>query len=255
MSMTCTVRDVYAMIDNFAPFASAMVGDNVGLLVGKMDRPVDTILTALDATPQVVQEARKLGAQVLVTHHPIMFSPRNRLDEDEPDAALISDMIRAGVSMIAAHTNLDIAHGGVNDVLAERVGWPVAEVQEFLRIGAWAPPQTLGDLQLAVSQALHTQVIRYGSEDARISRFAICSGSGGSEVKNAHEAGADVLLTGEIKHNQALEAMALGLNVLAAGHRATEVCAADLLSKHLQSSLDEVGLKVRVFVSQIDPFA
>lgn len=255
MSMTCTVRDVYAMIDSFAPFASAMMGDNVGLLVGKKDRPVDTILTALDATPQVVQEASKLGAQLLITHHPIMFSPRNCLDEEDPDAALISDMIRAGVSMIAAHTNLDIAHGGVNDVLAERIGWPVVEVQEFLRIGGWETPQTLEDLQLAVSQALHTQVIRYGKEDAKISRFAICSGSGGSEVKNARDAGADVLLTGEIKHGQALDAMARGLNVLAAGHRATEVCAADLLSKHLQSSLDEVELKVRVFVSQIDPFA
>lgn len=251
----CCVGDVYRIIDRFAPFETAVPGDNVGLLMGEMNRPVSNILTALDVTPAVVEEAKRLGAQLVVTHHPLMFSPIQRLDEAEPEAALLCEMVRCGLSMIAAHTNLDLAVGGVNDALAEQLGWPVASVDGFLRIGAWDSPQMLEDLRRSVSESLGAQVIRYGSPTERASRFAICSGSGGSEIAHASEFGAQVLLTGEIKHNQALEAMARGMTVLAAGHQATEICAADLLAKHLQDALNRVESKVRVFVSETDPFA
>lgn len=252
--MSCTVRDVYRAIDALAPFDTAMEGDNVGLLAGHMDAEVDTILTALDATPGVVSEAKRLGAQLLVTHHPLLLSPRRDLNEEDPEAALLCGIVRAGLSMIAAHTNLDLAEGGVNDVLAERVGWPVHWVEGFLRAGKWAEPQRLGALQEAVAAALNTQVIRFGAEDLPVTRFAICSGTGGSEVAHASQMGAQVLLTGEIKHGMALEAMARGVAVLEAGHRATEICAADLLARHLQARLNKVELKVRVFVSETNPF-
>lgn len=252
--MGYTVGDIYNVIDAFAPFETAQPWDNVGLLVGRMDSPVDTILTALDATVEVIREARDLGAQLLVTHHPVMFSPIRRLDEAEPEAALLGEMIRAGLSMIAAHTNLDIADGGVNDTLAEQVQWRVTAREGFLCMGALDVPTQLERLRLEVSQALGAQVTSYGAPDRRMARFAICCGAGGSEVAGAAVLGADVLLTGEIKHDQALEAMARGLCVLAAGHRATEICAADLLAKHLHSVTNAVKSKVRIFVSQINPF-
>lgn len=249
------VRDLYALLDAFAPFDTALDFDNVGLLVGAMDRPVDTVLTALDATPGTVREAQAFGAQLLITHHPVLFEPLRRLDEAEPEAALLSGMIRAGVSMIAAHTNLDLAQGGVNDALAAQVGWPVSAADEILRMGTFDAPRTLLSLQESVAQALGAQVIRYGGMDRVVSSFAICSGGGNSEVARAAKLGAEVFLTGEIKHDMALEAVARGMAVLAAGHRATEICAADVMAKHLQSAANAVQLRVRVFVSKSDPFA
>lgn len=255
MTRQAKVCDIYEIIDAFAPFDTALEMDNVGLLVGAMDRPVDTVLTALDATPGVVREAQALGAQLLLTHHPVLFQPLRCLDEAEPEAALLSDMIRAGISMIAAHTNLDIAQGGVNDTLAAQVGWPVSSTDEIIRMGTFEAPRTLLSLQEGAAEALGTQVLRYGGVNRAVSRFAICSGSGSSEVAHAAKMGAEVFLTGEVKHDMALDAMARGMAVLAAGHRATEICAADVMAKHLQLAANAVKLRVRVFVSKIDPFS
>lgn len=253
--MSCTVLDVYRWIDALAPFESAEPYDNVGLLVGSMDRPVSAILTALDATPGVVREAKMLGAQLVVTHHPLLFAPIQRLDESDPQAKLLCSLVRAGLSMIAAHTNLDRAQGGVSDALAARIGWPVTQISDFLRLGRFDRPHTLDSLQAAVQATLGAPVIRYGQGSRDITRFAVCSGAGGSEVAHAAALDAQLLLTGEIKHSAALEALARGMAVLAAGHRATEICAADLLARHLQSSADAVEYKVRVCVSEVDPFA
>lgn len=253
--MRCTVRDIYAIIDRFAPFDTAEAWDSVGLLVGGMDRPVEAVLTALDATPAVVAEAGRLGAQLLVTHHPVLFSPLRRLDEANPEAALLCDMVRSGLSMIAAHTNLDRADGGVNDALAGRLGWPVFAREGFLLLGQWERPRELAEVQSEIARALNTQAIRYGNGGLALKTFALCSGAGGSEVARAAEFGAQVLVTGEIKHHEALEAMQRGIAVLACGHRATEICAADLLCSHLQSETNKVELKVRVSQSQVDPFA
>lgn len=255
MSQGCTVGDVYDIVDRFAPFESAMEWDNVGLLVGRKTHPVDTVLTALDVTLDVVREAAKMGAQLIVAHHPLMFSPIKRLDESNAEAAVLCEMIRGGIAMIAAHTNLDIAAGGVGDALAAQVGWAVSEGTGVLRFGQWSEDRRLEDIQAGVADALNAQVIRYGPADRRLARFAICAGAGGSEAREAWEAGAQVLLTGEIKHNEALEAVANGMSILAAGHRPTEICAAELLRKHLQLSLDAVKLRVRVFASKADPFA
>lgn len=249
-----TVQDIYRILDAFAPFSTALEFDNVGLLLGRMDRPVRTVLTALDATPSVLEEAKRLDAQLLVTHHPLLFSPVQRLDEDDPEARLVAEMIRADLSMIAAHTNLDMAQGGVNDALVRQLGWQVLLSDAFLRFGEWPAPRTLAEVQRQVADALGWPAMRYGASGRAVSRFAVCSGSGGSEVARAAGIGADVLVTGEIKHSQVLEALALGMAVLEAGHRATEKCAADLLARHLQSAVDRVELRVRVFPSEVDPF-
>ena len=253
--MGWTVRNVYEIIDGFAPFDTAVEGDNVGLLVGRMEQPVQVILTALDATPGAVLEARSLGAQLLVTHHPVLFTPRARLDESEPEAALLCDIVRANLSLIAAHTNLDAAPGGVNDTLLALVGWHGAEPDGLLRKGAFTPPRTVGELEAQVQGALGTSVVRYGNAGRVVSRFAVCSGSGNGEIAHAAQTGAEVFLTGEIKHGNALEAMARGMAVLAAGHRATEICAAELLAKRLQLAADALQLNIRVFQSKYNPFA
>lgn len=253
--MSFLVRDAYEAIDAFAPFDTADAWDNVGLLLGRMDRPVDTILTALDATQGLAREAREVGAQLLVTHHPLLLTPFRRLAEDTPEAALLCEMVRAGLSMIAAHTNLDRADGGVNDALVEKLGFSADAAEGFLRAGTLPGPTRLFALIRHIEERLGTKAVLFGPHDLHVTRFAVCSGSGGSELEAAAGHGAEVFITGEIKHHEALEAAARGMAVIAAGHRATEICAADVLAKHLQSAADRVQSNIRVIVSRVDPFA
>ncbi len=253
--MECKVSDVYRVLDEIAPFATQMDFDNAGLLLGHPENRVDCILTALDATSGVVEEAKRAGAQLIVTHHPVFFRPVKRLVETEPEARNVCEMIRAGISLIAAHTNFDIAEGGVNDALAAQLGWRVERHGELLRFGSFEAPVTLETLAAQAAATLGGPVIPYGGAQRPISRWAICSGAGGSEVAEAAREGADVLLTGEIRHHEALEAMERGVCVLEAGHFFTEFCAARQLQRHLQQRLHALQYNVKVLASEVHPFA
>ena len=253
--MECKVSDVYRVLDEIAPFATQMDFDNAGLLLGHPENRVDCILTALDATSGVVEEAKRAGAQLIVTHHPVFFRPVKRLVETEPEARNVCEMIRAGISLIAVHTNFDIAEGGVNDALAAQLGWRVERHGELLRFGSFEAPVTLETLAAQAAAALGGPVVPYGGAQRPISRWAICSGAGGSEVAEAAREGTDVLLTGEIRHHEALEAMERGVCVLEAGHFFTEFCAARQLQRHLQQRLHALQYNVKVLASEVHPFA
>ena len=147
----------------FAPFETQLDFDNAGLLLGSPDRPVTRIVTALEVCEGVVREAVAAGAQLLVTHHPVFFQPVKRLVETEPEARNVCALIRAGISLIAAHTNFDMAEGGVNDALAAQLGWQVQRRESLLRFGCFEGPRTLESLQMQASDALGWPVIRYGA--------------------------------------------------------------------------------------------
>lgn len=115
--MNLKVGDFYDAIDTFAPFASAESWDNVGILVGNRQQPVNRVLLALDLTGAVLEEAKRLKADLVITHHPILFQPVKQIDSHN----LLGKTLAAGVAVISAHTNLDLAQGGVNDALAERL--------------------------------------------------------------------------------------------------------------------------------------
>ena len=116
-----TVHEIYEMIDRIAPFSSQEEWDNSGLLVGSPADPVTGVLFALDVTDPVVREARSLGASLIVTHHPVMFTPRQNITDEDREGRLISFLIRNGISLISAHTNLDRAAGGklMEELLAD----------------------------------------------------------------------------------------------------------------------------------------
>lgn len=113
-----TVTHIYDAIDRLAPFWLTMDFDNTGILIGDRNREVSCALLALDCTPAVVEQARQLGAQLIITHHPVIFHPLKRVNED----AVVYLLIRSDIAVISAHTNLDIAQGGVNDALASAIG-------------------------------------------------------------------------------------------------------------------------------------
>ena len=217
-----TVRQVYDFINEFAPFETQVAYDNSGLLVGHPDQAVTGVHFALDVTDKVIDEALENGANLIVTHHPMMFSPIKRLVETDYQARLLCRLIRGGISLISAHTNLDQAAGGINDVLAARIGLTYITGEGFVRVGTLPASMTAAELAQHISKTLGDTVRVMGNPLAMVERVGMCSGSGADEWPAAAALGAQAFLTGEAKHHIALEAAAAGVVILEAGHHATE---------------------------------
>lgn len=224
--------------------------DNVGLLAGSRMSEVSTVLCALDLNSRVIDEAVEAGAQLIVTHHPILFRGRKNLCEDDPEGALLAKLVRAKLALIAMHTNFDSAREGVNDALACRLGIRnVQTLESGMRIGDIGPME-LAELAAHIENTLGGVVRRYGEAGRRVRRVAVMGGSGGSYAHIALEAGADVFVTGETGYHNALDMYDRGLCVLEAGHAATELPAIGLLAEKLRG----LGLGLDVYVSAVETF-
>lgn len=236
-----SVRDILSLLDTIAPLETAEEWDNVGLLAGNPDVEVKKVLCALDLSPAVIEHAREVSAQLIVTHHPILFRGRKNLCEDDPEGALLCALIRCGIALIAMHTNFDAAHPGVNDALANALG--LKDVQGLpcgMCVGNLDDARTLRSFGKFTENALHDAVRVYGDEQKQIRRVAVMGGSGADYVQYALEMGADAFVTGEIGYHKALDAAALGLCVLEAGHAATEKPAISMLCGALQKAINAV---------------
>lgn len=241
-----TVQDIYNFINDRAPFETQLPFDNSGLLVGRPDAEVTGIHVALDVTSRVIDEAIEHGANLIVTHHPLMFSPVKRLVETDFEARLLCRMIRAGISLISAHTNLDQAPGGINDVLAAAIGLTNVTGEGFVRVGDLPAAMSSADLAAHISRCLGDTVRVMGDPGASITRVGMCSGSGADEWPGAALMGAQAFLTGEANHHIALAAADAGMVLLEAGHHATEAPGIFALADALQILPDVVQCKVRV---------
>ena len=252
--MSVTVGDVYRAIDAFAPFALAEEWDNAGILAGSEDSEVRRILCALDLNPKVIEEAQRLGANLIVTHHPIMFRGRRNLREDDAEGRTLCALVRSGIALIAAHTNFDNAVPGVNDALAAKLGLTDVEALDHgMRVGT-PKERTLGAFCERASEMLGAPIRRYGEPEREIRRVAVLGGAGGDFAELARAAGADVYLTGEIAHHKAWDAYLSGVGILEAGHAATELPAVEMLAEGLQKAANGVQWKVRIYVSQVELF-
>ena len=245
--MTLTVKAVYDWIDGFAPFQTAEAYDNVGLLAGRFDMPVTRILTALDCTLQVVEEARQLGAELILTHHPLMFHARKNLREDDPEGQILCQLIRNHMALISAHTNLDRAPGGINDTLGHLFSLESMQGEGFLRCGKLPSAMRAGELRDMASRLLKAPVRLFGSQDMRIETLAVGGGAYDEGFEEAAALGAQAYLTGEVRHHNALAAVAQGMVLLEGGHFATEAPGLYAFGGCLQKGLD--GLQYSVAVS------
>lgn len=249
------VADILGIMDGIAPRELAEGWDNPGLLIGRADAEVNAALLCVDATEQVISEARELGAELIIAHHPLMFRAIKQVRDDDPEGHVICEMIRGGLNMIAAHTNLDMAQGGVNDALAAALGLKdVSAPEPLIRLGCVREAE-FGELAECFADALGARVLTYGGVKTRVSRVALCSGAGGSEIDAAARCGAQVFLTGEMKHSDIIRARQLGLCVICVGHFETERVVLSPLANGLQTRLNELQYKVKVYVSEADPFA
>ncbi|HWQ06356.1 MAG TPA: Nif3-like dinuclear metal center hexameric protein [Feifaniaceae bacterium] len=236
------LSDFTAVMERLAPADLALEFDNPGLLIEPDHGEIKRVLVALDCTKAVAEEAAELGADLVLTHHPLFFLPVQQLWYSAPETAAACVLVRHGIGLFSAHTNLDAAQGGVNDTLCERMG--VLDTIPFDegvgRVGTLKEPITLSEFASRAEQLLQTSVRIAGNPNAAVKRIAVMGGSGGSSIRPAADERADVLLTGEIKHSDAIDAVTLGLNVIVAGHYETECVVLEPLIRRLQNECFDV---------------
>ncbi len=246
-----TVHDIAQYIDSIAPGYMAESWDNVGLLCGDAWQTVHKILVALDPFENVCAEAIKMGADLIVTHHPLIFVAPKSVTEDTSVGRSIRMLCRNNISTINAHTNFDCAPGGVNDVLARTLGLseisvvnPVGKDAQGLPYGllrsGTISPTPLPDFLAQVKNALGTPVLRYVDGGKPVCKVAVGGGACASELMDAFDAGCDTFVTSDIKYNQFWDAQDLGINLIDAGHFYTENPAAKVLAEKLQEKFPEI---------------
>jgi len=235
------LKQIYDIIDKMAPFDTQMSFDNAGLLIGSMECDVTKIGVVLDVTPDVVQEAVSRGIDCIVSHHPIIFSALKSIGT----GCAVYQAIHQGIAVISAHTNLDAANGGVNDALADLLSLQKVEPLGFYgestppmgRIGYLSDELDVEDFVKLVEERLHTRV-RFTRGDSKINRVAVCGGAGGDLLYPAIDAGADALVTAEIKHHMFLQAQSQHFILIDAGHFETEVPVVKKLCQFLTNELN-----------------
>ena len=253
--MCVTVHDIYSIIQEIAPFETAEAFDNVGLLLGKGNQSVSRILIALDVTMDVMEEAKELGAELIISHHPLLFRARKNLVENDPEALILCEMIRNHISLISAHTNLDQTQWSGSACCAELLGLKnMRKEGSFLFLGDLEHPMTAEALCALISAHLSVEARFYGTADKLITTLAVAGGAYDEGWLAAMEAGAQALLTGEVRHHNALSASMSNFVLYDGGHYATEVPLVSKLANYLQNRLNAVKYNVRVFPSQRTPF-
>ena len=231
------MKDLMRAMELIAPVSSAEEWDNPGLLVGDEEAEVRGIVLCVDATPAVADFAEKMGANVMISHHPLMFGGVKQLTEGSYEGKLLRRLIRKDLMLYAAHTNLDKAPGGVEDCLAEALGVECEWSGEpFLRCGQVGLHKA-GQLVRRVRERISGQAVFYGDLDAEIDRVALSCGGGGEFFRRAHELGANVFVTGEMKHHERIEAQGLGMQVILAGHEESERVVLEPLKNRLEALL------------------
>lgn len=224
------VADALAALEAIAPAHTAFEWDKIGLQVGDPRSKLTRAVVALDSGLQAAEFTVSSGAELLLAHHPLIWEPVARIDPQSRPGDAISVLVASKVAFVAAHTNWDAASGGINDTLARLLDLadPVpfgsgADIATPMgRIGTLQPPLTLGDLALRCEERLDTRCTTWGDPSRRVQRLAVVGGAADDEWRAARQAGADALVTGEVRQHTALEASEAGFCLVQAGHFATE---------------------------------
>lgn len=245
-----TIYEIEQAIFEWAPKNTAMPGDNVGHLIGEPMQDVCRVLVALDITGEVVQEAVDGKFDLIVSHHPIMnctWSPVQTIRDDNAQGKMFINLVRGRVSAICMHTNLDAAVGGVNDVLAERLGLRNVVLidggEGVVRAGELAGEIPLQDFLAFVKGSLCPNGIRYVDGGKPVSKVAVGGGACGDFFGCAAAHGCDTFVTSDIKYNQFLDARDLGLNLIDAGHFPTEDPVCEAVIKFLADRFPQLTIQ------------
>ena len=250
-----TVHDILTFLETLAPRSMKMDWDNVGLLCGSRKAEVSRILVALDPFEEVCEEAADWGAELIVTHHPLIFQALKSVTDETSIGRTIQLLCRKNISAINAHTNLDCTPGGVNDVLAHALGLsdiqvisPVGTNEEGLPYGLLRcgeiSEQSLEDFLRTVKKNLHCGGLRYVDGGKSVRKVAVGGGSCAGAMLDALNAGCDTFITADIKYNQFWDAHDLGLNLIDAGHFHTENPVIAVLAEKIAAAFPDVEVKI-----------
>lgn len=229
------VNDVYNMINALAPYETQASFDNSGLNVGNGENKVTGILVALDTTENVVDEAIELGTELIVCHHPLMFNARKNMTEHDPEGRILCKLIRHHISVISAHTNLDLTEYSGSACIARALSLDNIHSDEYLYIGDLKESCNAAVLNEKLNKILGVDVRIYGSKEKRIGTVAIAGGAFDSGFRQAICNGADCLITGEVRHHNALTASMENFVLYDGTHYATEA----ILVEHLADTLQK----------------
>lgn len=254
--MTC--REIISLLEKQSPVGFACDWDNVGLLVGDLEQEVQKIYIALDATEETIAEAAEQKADLLLTHHPLIFKGLKKVNTQDFTGRRVFQLIRNNISCYAMHTNFDVK--GMAELAAERMMLTDRQILDVTcqseegaegigRVGMLPKEMTLTDCIERVKQAFAVDTVKvFGDLQKRVERAAVCPGSGKSVITCALQAGAEVLITGDIDHHEGIDASEQGLAVIDAGHYGVEKLFIPYMAKYLQErvrKVDVVGQPVK----------
>ncbi len=244
-----TVFDIAEKIEKVAPQNLKEDFDNVGLLFGRSDKEVKRVLLSLDSTEETVDEAIEKGADLIICHHPLIFNPLKAITSED---ALGRSLIKLGkndISVYSAHTNLDKAKGGLNDLFLKKLSLTASENLEgdgaedgIGRISLCET--TLFEMIKRVKDAFDLPVVRYSGNDGEIKKIAVCTGSGRSLVSECIRKKCDLYITGELHHSDINELLADKVSYIEVTHFDSEVIVTELFSDIISKNFPEVEILI-----------
>lgn len=262
--------EVLAFLREFAPPFLSESWDNTGLLIGSESRDVSRVVTCLTLTPDVAAEAVEREAQLVVTHHPVLFRAVKQITDGNPEGRMLLQLVEAGIAVYSPHTSYDSARSGINQQLAESLGLQSIQPIRLLangdsltdsdeedptaglgsgRFGDLAEPTTLADFVEATKRGLGVENTQFvGDPSRKVQRVGTACGAAAEFMRDAAKAGCDVLLTGEARFHACLEARTLDIGLILPGHYATERPAMENLAEILGRQFPDVD----VLASQVE---
>ena len=244
------VKDVAAVIEGFAPLSVQEGWDNSGLCVCSPEDEVTSVLFALDCTPELVDEAIDCGADMIITHHPLIFSGLKKISPDDLTGAAVMKAIRAGISIYAAHTNADKVLSGVSGAMASRLSLQNVEILDLDGdgtglgvVGDLPEPLTPEQALALVKEKFSLEVVKASRPgDGLISRVALCGGSGGSLIGAAKRAGAQLYISGDISYHNFFTPE--GFMIMDIGHYESEIEIVDILFSLIKKNFPTFAVRI-----------
>jgi dinuclear metal center YbgI/SA1388 family protein len=252
-----TVGEIYEFLNEKAPFALQQSYDNAGFLLGREGAEVSKVLVALDITKEVIEEAKSRNADLIVSHHPLIWGKLSSVTDQNPTGEKLLELIESNIAAICAHTNLDAVEGGVNSALAQRLqlehpvplqeegqdsnGLPFGIGRVGTRLGG---PICLEAFAKEVKASLDLEGIRVLDAGRPVHKVAVGGGACGSMLQEVIKKGCDTFVTSELKHDVFLEAKAHGVNLLDAGHFSTEAVVLPILAAWLQEGFPTLTAEI-----------
>lgn len=244
------VREITNILEEKAPLDCAENWDNVGLLIGSREQEVKKILVALDANDTVIRQAIDQKADLLITHHPMLFKPLNKITSEDFIGRKVIACIQNSISYYAMHTNCDSCI--MNEIAGNKIGLCVEDVLEVIKVkedgekigigqvGSLSEPMTVKELAEKVKETFGISYVRVtGNADALVNRVAISTGAGKSMMKYAIQKGAQVFISGDLDHHSILDAQEQDVQCIDAGHFGTEHFMVDIVCEYLREQLGE----------------